>query len=131
MPTMSSGLPWLNSRLVQKMREGYELDAKLWAGLWMIDHTLDGTPLLALTRPAWEPEPGDQWHRVPDMPAAVAALAGPPRRVLDSAATLPSPVLYMLVAHYRHHIRAAHLHDATLLGWSRPSLPAANTTRPP
>lgn len=30
--------------LVQKMREGYELDAKLWAGLWMIDHTLDGTP---------------------------------------------------------------------------------------
>lgn len=41
-----------------------------------------GTPLLALTRPAWEPEPGDQWHRVPDIPAAVAALAAPPRRVL-------------------------------------------------
>ena len=30
--------------LVQKMAEGYELDAKLWAGLWMIDHHLDGTP---------------------------------------------------------------------------------------
>jgi len=30
--------------LVQKMDEGYALDAKLWAGLWMIDHTLDGTP---------------------------------------------------------------------------------------
>lgn len=30
--------------LVQKMTEGYELDAKLWAGLWMIDHHLDGTP---------------------------------------------------------------------------------------
>ncbi|MET0807765.1 MAG: NUDIX hydrolase [Pseudoxanthomonas sp.] len=30
--------------LVQKMAEGYELDAKLWAGLWMIDHQLDGTP---------------------------------------------------------------------------------------
>ena len=30
--------------LVQKMGEGYELDAKLWAGLWMIDHHLDGTP---------------------------------------------------------------------------------------
>ena len=41
-----------------------------------------GTPLLALTRPAWEPGPGDQWHRVPDIPAAVAALQGPPRRVL-------------------------------------------------
>jgi ADP-ribose pyrophosphatase len=30
--------------LVQKIAEGYELDAKLWAGLWMIDHHLDGTP---------------------------------------------------------------------------------------
>ena len=26
------------------MAEGYELDAKLWAGLWMIDHNLDGSP---------------------------------------------------------------------------------------
>lgn len=41
-----------------------------------------GTPLLALTRPAWQPEPGDRWQRVPDIPAAVAALNGPPRRVL-------------------------------------------------
>ncbi len=30
--------------LVQKMGEGYQLDAKLWAGLWMIEHHLDGTP---------------------------------------------------------------------------------------
>ena len=30
--------------LVQKMAAGYELDAKLGAGLWMIDHHLDGTP---------------------------------------------------------------------------------------
>ena len=30
--------------LARKVGEGYELDAKLWAGLWMIDHTLDGTP---------------------------------------------------------------------------------------
>ena len=30
--------------LVEKMGEGYELDAKLWAGLWMIEHELDGTP---------------------------------------------------------------------------------------
>ena len=43
-----------------------------------------GTPLLALTRPAWQPEPGDRWQAVPDMPAAVAALAGPPRRVLSA-----------------------------------------------
>jgi len=30
--------------LVEKMQAGYELDAKLWAGLWMIEHHLDGTP---------------------------------------------------------------------------------------
>ena len=30
--------------LVQKMAEGYELGAKLWAGVWMFDHHLDGTP---------------------------------------------------------------------------------------
>lgn len=41
-----------------------------------------GTPLIALTRPAWEPGPGDRWQRVSDIPAAVAALDGPPRRVM-------------------------------------------------
>lgn len=30
--------------LVEKIGEGFELDAKLWAGLWMIEHHLDGTP---------------------------------------------------------------------------------------
>lgn len=28
--------------LVEKMGQGFELDAKLWAGLWMIEHHLDG-----------------------------------------------------------------------------------------
>lgn len=41
-----------------------------------------GVPLVALTRPAWEPGPGDLWTRVPDIAGAVAALAGPPRRVM-------------------------------------------------
>lgn len=41
-----------------------------------------GVPLLALTRPTWEPGEGDTWQSVPDMDAAVAALAGPPRRVM-------------------------------------------------
>lgn len=40
-----------------------------------------GVPLVALTRPAWEPGPGDHWTRVADVPAAVAALAGPRQRV--------------------------------------------------
>ena len=30
--------------LMQKKREGYELDLKLWAGLWMIEHNPDGSP---------------------------------------------------------------------------------------
>jgi precorrin-6A/cobalt-precorrin-6A reductase len=43
---------------------------------------LAGIPLLALTRPAWDPVLGDQWTRVADIEDAVAALAGPPRRIL-------------------------------------------------
>jgi ADP-ribose pyrophosphatase len=31
--------------LMRKQREGYELDLKLWAGLWMLEHDPDGTPL--------------------------------------------------------------------------------------
>ncbi|HHZ23143.1 TPA: NUDIX hydrolase [Xanthomonas vasicola pv. zeae] len=30
--------------LVQKMAEGYQMDPKLWAGLYLVDHALDGTP---------------------------------------------------------------------------------------
>ncbi len=30
--------------LMRKRTEGYELDLKLWAGLWMIDHNPDGSP---------------------------------------------------------------------------------------
>ncbi|MCO8145178.1 cobalt-precorrin-6A reductase [Rhodovulum tesquicola] len=41
-----------------------------------------GVPLVALTRPPWTPQPGDDWRRVPDIAGAVAALAGPPRRVM-------------------------------------------------
>lgn len=40
-----------------------------------------GLPLMALTRAAWQAQPGDRWQHVPDMVAAVRALAGPPRRV--------------------------------------------------
>ena len=30
--------------LMRKHAEGYELDLKLWAGLWMLDHDPDGSP---------------------------------------------------------------------------------------
>ncbi len=39
------------------------------------------TPLAALTRRAWRPQPGDHWHHVPDVAAAVQALSGDPQRV--------------------------------------------------
>lgn len=41
-----------------------------------------GVPLIALTRPAWQPVPGDRWTLVPDIAGAVAALDGPRLRVL-------------------------------------------------
>lgn len=31
--------------LMQKQREGYELDLKLWGGLWMVDRNPDGSPV--------------------------------------------------------------------------------------
>ena len=31
--------------LMRKREEGYELDLKLWAGLWMLERNPDGTPL--------------------------------------------------------------------------------------
>jgi precorrin-6A/cobalt-precorrin-6A reductase len=33
-----------------------------------------GLPLVRLERPAWQPEPGDRWINVPDIPAAVKAI---------------------------------------------------------
>lgn len=39
------------------------------------------TPLLALERAPWVAGADDRWTHVADIPAAVAALAGPPRRV--------------------------------------------------
>ncbi|MEU8813698.1 cobalt-precorrin-6A reductase [Actinoplanes sp. NPDC048796] len=33
-----------------------------------------GVPLIALRRPGWAESPGDEWHRVPDLPGAAALL---------------------------------------------------------
>lgn len=40
-----------------------------------------GLPLIALERPAWQPQPGDRWTEVPDLAAAVAELPAAPGRV--------------------------------------------------
>lgn len=43
---------------------------------------LAGIPLIALTRPAWVADTGDTWCHADSIAAAVAALAGPPRRIM-------------------------------------------------
>lgn len=43
---------------------------------------LAGVAHVALTRPAWQPVAGDRWTRVADIDGAVAALAGPARRIM-------------------------------------------------
>lgn len=43
--------------------------------------TETGTPLIVLERAPWVAGAGDDWTHVPDIPAAVAALSGPPRRM--------------------------------------------------
>ncbi len=56
-----------------------------------------GVGLIAFTRPPWHPVAGDDWIRVADIPAAVAALAGAPQRIflalgrlnLDAFAVMP------------------------------------------
>lgn len=41
-----------------------------------------GIPFVALTRPAWQPQPGDRWQHVADIPEAVTALDRSARRVM-------------------------------------------------
>ncbi len=40
-----------------------------------------GCPLISVGRPPWRAQPGDDWHEVADVEAAVAALGAAPRRV--------------------------------------------------
>ena len=45
-------------------------------------------PLLRVEVPPWNALPGDRWTVVPDLPAAVAALGVPPRRIFSSIGRL-------------------------------------------
>lgn len=40
-----------------------------------------GTPIVVLTRSAWQPQSGDHWIDVADLSAGAAALGAPPKRV--------------------------------------------------
>ncbi|PVA09582.1 cobalt-precorrin-6A reductase [Pelagivirga sediminicola] len=63
----------------------------------------EGVPLIALTRPAWQAGPGDDWTHVPDIAGAVAALDRPSARVMLAvgrmhlAAFAPNPQHFYLL----------------------------------
>ncbi len=59
-----------------------------------------GTELIALTRPAWRAQAGDQWTHVADIDGAVAALTGDPKRVLLALGKLNVPAF---AAQPQHH----------------------------
>ncbi|WP_428030855.1 cobalt-precorrin-6A reductase [Ancylobacter sp.] len=59
-----------------------------------------GVPLLALVRPAWQPQAGDLWTPAADIPEAVAKLGPAPRRVL---AALGRNEVRALEAAPQHH----------------------------
>ncbi|MDO5612470.1 MAG: cobalt-precorrin-6A reductase [Paracoccus sp. (in: a-proteobacteria)] len=61
---------------------------------------ITGTPLIALTRPPWQPGPGDDWHHVPDIAAAVTALSGPAQRVMLALGRMQLPEF---AAQPQHH----------------------------
>lgn len=61
---------------------------------------LAGVAHVALTRPAWQPAPGDRWTRIADIDAAVAALAGPSRRVMLALGRMH---VAMFAAQPQHH----------------------------
>lgn len=59
-----------------------------------------GVRLIALTRPPWMPGACDRWTRVAGIEAAVAALAGPPERILLA---IGRQHLAAFAAQPRHH----------------------------
>lgn len=61
---------------------------------------LTGTPLIALTRPPWTPQTGDNWQNAPDIQAALDALAGPPRRILLALGRLNLPAFAACPQHH-------------------------------
>lgn len=73
---------WLRAHRVTHLVDATHPFAARMSANALAAAALTGVPLVALVRPPWEPGEGDRWTRVPDLPAAVAALAGPARRVM-------------------------------------------------
>ena len=70
-------------------------------------------PMVVLERPAWQVAPGDDWTRVPDLAAAVAALPDQPARVFLA---IGKQTLAAFAAKPQHHylLRLVDAPDGTL-----------------
>jgi precorrin-6A/cobalt-precorrin-6A reductase len=53
--------------------------------------SLTATPLLVLTRPAWQPQPGDDWEEAADAAEAARLIGAEPRRVFLTVGRLSLP----------------------------------------
>ncbi len=81
------------ARYLQEKRIGVLVDATHPFAAQMSRNAIDaasatGTPLLAVERPAWQPQPGDNWTLAPDMAAAVQAIGPAPRIVFSGIGSL-------------------------------------------
>jgi len=72
---------WLRDNAVDRVLDATHPFAAQMSANARIACAAVGVPLAALTRPAWEPEPGDRWTRVADAAAAAGALGEAPLRV--------------------------------------------------
>ena len=57
-------------------------------------------PLAALTRPQWQKQKADNWHLVPDIKAAAAALDGDPKRVMLAIGRMHLAQFYNNLQHF-------------------------------
>jgi precorrin-6A/cobalt-precorrin-6A reductase len=65
---------WLRAEAVTAVVDAtHPFAARISASAFVATATA-GVPLLVLRRPGWQAQPGDDWTRVPDVPAAAAAL---------------------------------------------------------
>lgn len=62
--------------------------------------TQTGTPMLVLTRPAWEPQPGEVWQHADGADAAARLIGQAPRRVFLTVGRLSVPAFAAAPQHH-------------------------------
>ncbi len=65
---------WLRDHRIDRLVDATHPFAERMSASAARASQLTGVPLLALRRPGWDEEDGDDWHRVPSLPDAANAL---------------------------------------------------------